>query len=328
MSPINRTDSSFSFVPGDPPITADGQYPPSPPTPAPGQAVELGPLAALVGEWEGEGFNTIWRPHFPSDESDRFLELNLTTEKLVFSPINGEIPNRGLLQKDIVMFGVTYLQQISRRGEPNAGLHIEPGIWAVVPQTADPAEPPSVVRMASIPHGTVINAQGAALVSKGPPPIAGNNIIPFPIGGTPPPSSDFPSAEAEFTQLSLATPNEFREPADGTAQNGIDQAMVENPNSVLGEALASLKVKETTTLHVLTADPSIVDGGTANTAFLQGGNANASAVEATFWIETLEGDGGMQLQYTQTVMLDFNGLRWPHVTVATLKKMPPASAPA
>jgi len=227
MSPINRTDSEFSFVPGSPPITADGQYPPSPPAPTPGQPAELGPLGALVGEWEGEGFNTIWRPHFPSAESDRFLELNLTTEKLVFSSIGGEIPNRGLLQKDIAMFGVTYLQQISTRGEPNKGLHIEPGIWAVVPQTTDPTEPSSVVRMASIPHGTAINAQGTVSVSNGPPAIAENNIIPFGTGGTPPSNSNFSSAEAEFTQLNLATQNLFREIANGTAQNGIDQAMVE-----------------------------------------------------------------------------------------------------
>ena len=28
----------------------------------------------------------------------------------------------------------------------------------------------------------------------------------------------------------------------------------------------------------------------------------------------------LQLQYTQRVMLDFNGIHWPHVTVATLRK--------
>ncbi len=70
--------------------------------------------------------------------------------------------------------------------------------------------------------------------------------------------------------------------------------------------------------------------GTANTAFLAdaanppGGNAKASQVEAKFWIETVAGPSGeedfLQLQYTQLVQLDFNGLRWPHVTVATLRK--------
>jgi hypothetical protein len=47
-------------------------------------------------------------------------------------------------------------------------------------------------------------------------------------------------------------------------------------------------------------------------------------VDATFWIETIAGTGGHpdthQLQYTQLVQLDFNGIRWPHVTVGTLRK--------
>jgi len=55
-----------------------------------------------------------------------------------------------------------------------------------------------------------------------------------------------------------------------------------------------------------------------------GGNARATHVEATFWIETIAGTGGHpdkhQLQYTQLVMLDFNGIHWPHVTVGTLVK--------
>jgi hypothetical protein len=42
-------------------------------------------------------------------------------------------------------------------------------------------------------------------------------------------------------------------------------------------------------------------------------------VDATFWIQTLA-DSSLQLQYTQRVLLNFNGLSWPHVTVATLKK--------
>jgi hypothetical protein len=53
-----------------------------------------------------------------------------------------------------------------------------------------------------------------------------------------------------------------------------------------------------------------------------GGNARASQVEATSSTEVIAGTGGEpdkhQLQYAQTVMLDFDGLRWPHVTVGTL----------
>ena len=99
----------------------------------------LGALAGLLGTWKGHGFNAIWRPHHPADQQDRFLELNMTDETLVFTRINGPIPNRGLAMADINMFGLTYMQQISE-SSTGAGLHIEPGIWAAVPQTADPNE--------------------------------------------------------------------------------------------------------------------------------------------------------------------------------------------
>jgi len=44
-------------------------------------------------------------------------------------------------------------------------------------------------------------------------------------------------------------------------------------------------------------------------------------VRATFWLETIQGESApSQLQYSQTVLLNFNGLSWPHITVATLHK--------
>jgi len=56
----------------------------------------------------------------------------------------------------------------------------------------------------------------------------------------------------------------------------------------------------------------------------EGPNAQAALVTATFWIETVQDqDGGPdidQLQYTQRVLLNFNGLSWPHITVATLRR--------
>jgi len=48
-------------------------------------------------------------------------------------------------------------------------------------------------------------------------------------------------------------------------------------------------------------------------------------MSAIFWIETVTPPDGehefLQLQYTQTVLLNFNGLSWPHVSVATLRKV-------
>jgi hypothetical protein len=280
----------------------------------------LGPLALLPGTWTGHGFNTIWRPHHPSNPQDRFLELNLTTEKIVFTKINGPIPNRGLLMPDINMFGITYMQQISETSS-GVGLHIEPGIWAKVPPTSNPHEPQTVVRMASIPHGTVILAQGTTeFINGGPPNIPANNIIPFGIGGQPPPNSDFGNAEQAFPELNLSHPTQFRH-----ASPGVTQAMVKNPNSVLEAAIQNKPMTNRTFIHISTTHhPVGPGGGTANTAFLAGdpnagSNARAVEVDAKFWIETLPGNVH-QLQYSQLVQLDFNGLTWPHVTVATLRK--------
>ncbi len=179
----------------------------------------LGALAGLLGTWKGHGFNAIWRPHHPADQQDRFLELNMTDETLVFTRINGPIPNRGLAMADIDMFGLTYMQQISE-SSTGAGLHIEPGIWAAVPATADPSEPASVVRMASIPHGTVILAQGVAQVLQGGPQhIPNNNILPFFFGSPAPANSDFNSVAQTFTELNLSQPTQFRFVAPGVTQN-------------------------------------------------------------------------------------------------------------
>ena len=317
MTVTAQTDPDFAFE-GLPPIDevhAD-QVTAHPADP-------LGPLAQLPGTWKGHGFNTIWRPH--TGGQDRFLELNLTTETLVFSEINGPIPNRGLLMPDINMFGLTYMQQIADTST-GAGLHIEPGIWAVVPPTTDPHEPATVVRMASIPHGTAILAQGTTQsFGPGVPHAGDNNIIPFPIGSPPPANSQFAQGEQDFPELNLSIPTTFR-----FASPGVTQAMVQSPNSVLRAALAGQNLKSRIFIGISTKHDPIKGGGTANTAFLAagsnppGGNANAVEVDATFWIETVAGPSGqpdfLQLQYSQLVQLDFNGLRWPHVTVATLRK--------
>jgi hypothetical protein len=290
----------------------------------------LGPLAQLPGTWKGHGFNAIWRPHHPHIPQDRFLELNLTNETLVFTKINGPIPNRGLVMPDINMFGTTYMQQISETST-GAGLHIEPGIWANVPHTTDPNEPPTVVRMASIPHGTVILAQGTfEVIAGGPQNIPDNNILPFFFGSPAPANGDFNSVAQNFPELELSISTSFR-----FKSPGVTQEMVKNPNRVLQKALQSslqgTSMKGRTALHISTTNnPIHGGGGTANTAFLAtssnpaGGNAHASSVDATFWIETIAGTGGhpdhLQLQYTQHVMLDFNGIHWPHVTVGTLRK--------
>jgi hypothetical protein len=341
---------------------------------------DLGPLAPMAGSWSGSGFNTIFRPLNPASPNtlpvpatgDNILELNLTREHTMFSAIGGAIPNRGMVQADIALFGMTYLQQITDvTTQPNVGIHIEPGIWIVVPATTDPGEGPTVARMASIPHGTTVNAQGTTKSIGGPPVIPSVDITPNFIGGA---KNPFPSQTA--TNLGTA-----RIPQDLTsfiAAGTITQAMLDDPNSVLRHAIAGQNIVHTTEIDISTAGLPVSpdSGGTDNIAFLVNGgeaqdtignakspNANSAKMTATFWIETVErkiwipifhpgtppirvpiepalpGHPSrsilidpvrevtvpriitlrfLQLQYTQTVFLNFNGLSWPHVSVATL----------
>jgi hypothetical protein len=264
--------------------------------------------------------NVIWRPTQPATGSDRFLEINLTSETIEFDAIPGDIPNRGLLQADLTMFGLRYLQQVTD-SNLNAGLHVEPGLWLNIPATIDPSLPGTIARLATIPHGTSILAQGlASTPSAGPAAIPVASITPFTIGN--------PAAIDQFPEQILTNQTNFR--TSGPGLTNVVQAKLDNPNSVLTNAVSGLTIASTITLQVSTDDTTpILGGGIASTAFLQGGpdgpNALAARVSATFWLQTTQGSPAPDLlQYSQNVLLNFNGLSWPHVSVGTLR---PSSAP-
>ena len=312
-----QLNSSFSYQPTPPAPTPTPPPVPAPPPP-PGPNPGLGLLEGLLGKWSGAGLNLIWRPTQPASGSDRFLEINLTTETIEFDVIPGDIPNRGLLQADLTMTGLRYLQQVTD-SNLNAGLHVEPGLWLNIPATTDPALPMTIARLATIPHGTSIVAQGIANPpTAGPPVIPAASITPFSIGN--------PAALLQFPEQTLADQTNFR--TSGQGLTGVTQEMVSNPNSVLTSAGPGLTIASTVMLQVSTDDTTpILGGGVANTAFLQGGsdgpNAVAARVSSTFWLQTIQGSAQPDLlQYSQTVLLNFNGVGWPHVSVATLRPAP------
>jgi nucleoid-associated protein YgaU len=300
----------------------------------------LGLLRGLVGDnppsqpkrtWSGTGFNMIWRPNFDSEfgTQDFFLELNLTDETLSFVDLSGGttgggVANRGLLQKGIFLGATAYTQAIKDSFD-NTDQHFEPGVWANVPATTNPGEPATVVRMGSIPHGTTINLQGQALTVP-QPQFAVASITPFVIGD---PAQLVPFPEETLTNLSSSRTDLSHVPS-------LTQTQLTNPNLFLSQAIANQTILKTTVLSVrsnnnLPPPPSAPDvgGGVANIAFLVGKgapptggpNADADPVTATFWIEHVRDQHGNefeQLQYTQRVLLNFNGLSWPHITVGTL----------
>ena len=262
----------------------------------------LGPLAAFAGTFKGHGFNTIFRPDstatptplpVPVTGSDNVLELNLTLETLSFSPSLGSVPNRGSgAQADIFLNGVPYLQTISDVTVPSqpVGIHFEPGLWLAVPTTTDPTEGATVARMASIPHGTTVEAQGTSFAIAGKPTIAPVDITPF-VTGDPANKISFASQTATDDK----TPRIPQNLAPFITAGTITQAMLTDPNTLLRNHIASQTITSTTVISV-SSDPAspLFGGGTDNIAFLLGDatatkpNAQTLKMEAVFWIETVE----------------------------------------
>ncbi len=261
-------------------------------------------------------------------------------------------------------------------GEPT-GIHFEPGLWMHVPATKNtPNLGATLVRMASIPHGTTINAQCIAPTAAiaGPPTIPPVSITPFIIGN--------PAQPIRFASQTAANDDTPRIPQDLTkfiAAGTITQAILDDPNTVLREAIAHQTITETIAFTVATQPCSpVFGGGTDSIAFLEGDpaitnpNANSVTMTATFWIETVEhkihipifqrGQAPLQvaaptatpdmiapvfhvepphditapititvhstqIQYSQVVFLNFAGLTWPHVSVATLVPRTPQTIP-
>ena len=386
------TPAGFEFG-AVPPIREPDKapVPPAPPPPP------LNALAAFVGEWIGNGFNTIFRPDSSAtptpmpgpinttDPADNVLELNITAESLTFSPALGVVPNRGFnTQPDISLNGVPYLQSITDVTVPSSpvGIHVEPGLWMAVPSTTAPAEPPTLVRMGSIPHGTTIEAQGTSTVTNGPPNIPAVDITPF-FRGQPGNKVPFQNQTAT-NQTTRRIPQNLSVAPFNTLTLAEWQQRITNPNSVLQNAISGQTIKSTTTISITTASTPnpppttpTFGGGTDNIAFLQGDatgtNANANSIQmsATFWIEEVEhiivvppippGKPPVllqpknprpqtptfnvpappkpitepriitvtapQIQYSQTVFLNFGPLTWPHVSVATLTPAHPITVP-
>jgi hypothetical protein len=155
-------------------------------------------------------------------------------ETLEFDEIPGDIPNRGFLQADINLHGIRYLQQIQDahvlgpNGKP-AGIHIEPGLWINALQTTNPQDAPTVARMANIAHGTSMVAQGSSQpVINRAPLIGPASVTPFTIAP--------PHTPIQFPETNLGIPSQFRTPP-GDIPN-VTQAMVNNPNLVLSQAIA------------------------------------------------------------------------------------------
>ncbi len=330
-------------------------------------APSLGPLAAFTGTFKGNGFNTIFRPDstatpallpVPVSGSDNVLELNLTLETLSFTPSLGSVPNRGMgPQGDIFLNGVAYLQTIIDDTVPSrpVGIHFEPGLWMAVPPTGL-AEDATVARMALIPHDATVEARGTSSTIAGEPTIPAVDITPF-LTASPHYKMGFPSQDAANDKTARIPQNLASFIAAGT----ITQAMLTDPNTLLRNHIASQTITSTTTISV-SSDLASAPNARAHALKMEA-TFWIEIVEFAIKVPNFEpgqppliipaetGVEGQpvpeflvnppvsitaprsiavkapQIQYSQQVFLDFIGLSWPHVSVATLVPSSPVPVP-
>ncbi len=165
-----------------------------------------------------------------------------------------------------------------------------------------------------------------------------------------------PPVEHQIPEVTLSNDNTaFTEQANGpyppTAIPPILQAYVDDPNVVLRNAIADqdilgfiqIDLNSTAAANDIANIPFLGNPGNAYTA-TPTANAFVESARATFWIEWVLNTGypdypfesnehqqtmsviepywpkstHLQLQYSQVVVLVFNKVRWPHVSVATL----------
>jgi hypothetical protein len=273
----------------------------------------LGPLQDLSGFWQGIGFGLIARPNFSGgNKNGIFLELNMLQETMEVRTIGSPVFNRGSLQDDIAIYGLTYLWRVTD-GITGGALHIEPGMWLNIPATTEPKSDASIARLATIPHGNAVCTVGHSedVVFQGLPEIPPANTVPFKIGGQAPP----PGTKNPYPEYDLTVSSAFR---SSPLHAEITQAWVNDPNVMLRDALKGQNLTKITRL--ITSTPGA--GGIDNIPFIAK-NAEAISLESVFAIETVQPAGGdefLQLQYSQTALLNFNGMSFPHVTVGTLIK--------
>ena len=184
------------------------------------------------------------------------------------------------------------------------------------------------------------------------PPIEGLGImpvdVPTPALQPPPPLKHVKSKQHEVAEVVIENDNPGKTNGPFPAEF---QDYIENPNKVLTDAIAGQEILGSITIELNTEE---VEDSIGNIPFLgapkeqeapkPANNAFVQSARATFWLEWVRIPSGksgrpgaknvpdpahqiepylgeptyLQLQYSQSVILVFNEVLWPHITVATL----------
>lgn len=265
-----------------------------------------GLLSKFEGRWEGTGLVLLALPDGADGTIFRFVTMR-TREVMKFKKIRGPVFDRGRLinteplkgQEDIDMYGLRYKQKVYDQVTGDM-IHVEDGSWMNVPAThVLPCQGRTILRQLTVPHGNAVLAQSTLLTKTKERPVV-HELNTRPTG----PRVDEPGYLDPILKAVLP--------------EGITQKDILNPNRLLQKVLKKQKIRQTTTISMSTSPA----GGIVNSPYVKE-NADTTSLEATFWITKVRAEDGssfLQLQYTQTIILEFNGIKWPHVSVGTLVK--------
>lgn len=292
-------------------------------THAPADEDALGPLKQLTGVWSnvpnlaGRGWNMIALPFIKEGASLNYrLLLNQYNENHQFGLVDKGVPNRGVdlnepentdqfvatldYDQSITQIAAMDFPESGKAGPSDLPIHHEPGLFLHLTNLATTGF--DIARLGSIPHGNSVLALGKARTIDGAPTI--------------PQESGLPIGFQKLDNPYLAPYKHFHE---NLFQGVFDPTI---PNDLLTKANEGVAIVKTTELMF---DSTIESGGISNIPFIKR-QADASRMTATFWIQELadtdsNGDPILRLQYTQTVILNFFGIDWPHVSINTLQKV-------
>jgi hypothetical protein len=305
-----------------------------------------GLLNKLEGKWQGQGLTVISLPHFEKKDicstSPFRFQAFLTKEKFTFKKIKDPIPDRGRTisqgkgQEDINMYGLEYKQKVYNR-ETGELIHKEKGELLNVPGTKVlPKQGRTILRMATIFHGNALIAQSKEISKSNTIPPIIPRIDVTPIGMDDEAKEDLSAPgylDPIFKDVVL--------PTSGNKKSSISIKDIKNPNRLIKKAIKKLvssksdekeenkiKILQTTTISLSTEKPS---GGIVNSMYVRE-NANTTAVDSTLWIVKLRPNtfpcsssassaNRWKLFYSQTVILEFDNIKWTHISVAELSKV-------
>ncbi|MDR3714176.1 MAG: heme-binding protein [Puia sp.] len=318
-------------------------------------------LAELSGTWEGQGFNLIARPEASGksplflelNQTFETLTFNAISSSI---PNRGDaVPDIELFGLTYLQKVVDLVTQGALHIEPGIWVHIPSGDAGGNQRVARMGNIPHGNSLLAQGIALLVDPVPAGFDPDKTAPATTapfHQNTPMPLPGTPGAFKPFNLSDLSPAAVDFRTP--VGNPPNGqipaTILGLLLQDVINDPVKLLTAALNGQVIEKMAVIEISTiASIPVVDpanpaksipknfpgggGGIENIPFLQT-NADAATMFATFWIEEIQGPtpdtNFFQLQYVQTVFLNFPIIAppatpvpftWPHVSVATLRKV-------